>query len=73
MRLERYDDADMSKAQDDMLELELSLLGSDADDEIAIFRAETEALFRSQVRYFHSSSLIDEKQMTSSSERPFAC
>lgn len=61
LRFDRYEDAQRQQAEDDRLELELSLLNSDRENEIVLLKgASEEALRESHARYFLSfSGLVD--------------
>lgn len=55
LRFDKYEDQDHVRAEDDRLDLELSLLGSDRENEVVLFSASDEAALRvSHARYFHS-------------------
>lgn len=72
LRFETYDDSDADRAQEDSFALELSLLGSDRENEIALFKAADEAALRvSHARYFET--LTDMLQSASQSLGPIAC
>ncbi|WP_343627587.1 hypothetical protein [Roseateles sp.] len=72
LRFDQYEDGDFTRAEDDRLDLELSLLGSDRENEIVLFNAADEAALRvSHARYFQS---IEEIALaTARSQGPFAC
>lgn len=55
LRFDRYDDGDDTRAHDDLLELELSLLHSDRENEVVLLKAPDEAALRvSHGRYFYT-------------------
>jgi hypothetical protein len=57
LHFEKYDDTDRRRAEEDMLQLELSLLGSERENEIVLFKGADEAALRvSHARYFESLS-----------------
>jgi hypothetical protein len=72
LRFDKYDDADHVRAADDRLDLELSLLGSDRENEIVLFSAASEAALRvSHARYFYS--LEELATAAAQSQGPMPC
>ncbi len=72
LRFDKYDDADQSRAEDDRLELELSLIGSDRENEVVLFNAADEAALRvTHARYFYSLSEL--AVMAGQSQGPLSC
>lgn len=70
MAFEQYADEQASRAYDDQLALELSLLGSDRENEIVIYQAEDEAAFRAAYpRYFHSMAELMQMMLTAVESR----